>query len=106
MYRLDATGKITAGAKAPVGLGIGQSINWVDPATGALLVLHKEGKLFSYHPGKDAWREVPLKGCPLDLRGSSHHIVAAPASTHGVTMLFTSPARGLKVYLYKHAARG
>jgi hypothetical protein len=106
VYRLDAAGTITAGAKAPVGLGIGQSITWVDPAAGELLVLRKEGKLFSYHPGKDEWREVPLKGCPPDLRGSSHHVIAAPISSHGVTLLFTSPARGLKVYMYKHAARG
>jgi hypothetical protein len=106
VYRLDAAGMITAGAKAPVGLGIGQSINWVDPATGVLLVLRKEGKLFSYHPGRDRWKELPLTGLPLALRGSGHHIVAVPVSTHGVTMLLTSPARGLKVYLYKHAAKG
>jgi hypothetical protein len=104
VYQLDAAGKLTTRATAPVGLGIGQSINWVDPATGELLVLHKEGKLYSYHPGKDEWKEVPLKEMPLALRGSSHHVVAVPISTHGITMLFTSPARGLKVYLYKHAA--
>jgi hypothetical protein len=106
VYRLDASGKITARTKAPVGLGIGQSINWMDPATGALLVLHKEGKLFSYHPGQDEWKELPRHGLPLALRGSSHHIVAVPIATHGVTTLFTSPARGLKVYLYRHAAKG
>jgi hypothetical protein len=104
VYQLDASYKVTARARAPVGLGIGQSITWVDPATGALLVLRKEGKLYSYHSGKDAWREVKMKGFPLDLRGSSHHVVAVPISTYGVTLLFTSPARGLKVYLYKHAA--
>jgi hypothetical protein len=105
VYRLDASGKITAGAKAPVGLGIGQSINWVDPISGALLVLHREGKMFAYHPGRNAWQELTVTGLPLALRGSSHHVVAVPISTHGVTMLFTSPARGLKVYLYKHAAK-
>jgi hypothetical protein len=106
IYRLDATAKITAGKKAPVGLGIGQSINWVDPITGELLVLHKEGKFFAYSPDRDDWRSVSKVGFPVMLKGSSHHVIAAPISTHGVTFLFTSPARGLKVYLYKHAAPG
>jgi hypothetical protein len=106
IYRLDANGKITAGKKAPVGFGIGQSITWVDPITGEFLLLHKDGKFFAYNPERDDWRTLPLVGFPIMLKGSSHHVIAAPISTHGVTLLFTSPTRGLKVYLYKHAAQG
>jgi hypothetical protein len=103
LHRLDSAGKLTACARCPAGVGIGQSINWADPS-GELLVLHKDGKLFAYAPATDRWREVKIAGSPLALKGSSHHVVAVPLPAHGVTMLFTSPARGLKVVLYKHMA--
>ncbi len=41
---------------------------------------------------------------PFALQGSAHHVVAAPVPTYGVTFFFTSPARGLKVCLYRHTA--
>jgi hypothetical protein len=103
VYRLDTAGKIAPVARAPAVVGIGRSINWVDPVSGELLVLHKTGKFFAYDPGADAWRELSLTGFPIHLRGSGHHVIAAPIASYGVTMLFTSPSRGLKVYLYKHA---
>ena len=54
IHLLNADGKIATGMKSPVDLGIGRSLNVVDPASGELLVLTKEQKLLAYHPGKDA----------------------------------------------------
>lgn len=105
LYQLDAAGKITELEKAPVGLGIGQSVLAVDPVSGHLLALHKDGGFHALNPNTRAWRELKTEGLPFAMKGTSHHLVAAPISTHGVILFFTSGSRGLKVYLYKHAAR-
>jgi hypothetical protein len=102
VYRLDGRGKITRLKAAPVGLGINQSVITLDPVSGDILVLHRDGKFLALDPGADAWQELPTKGMPFEMKGSSHHIVAAPLSSFGVTLFFTSPARGLKVCLYRH----
>jgi hypothetical protein len=104
LHKLDAEGKLTELKKAPVGIGIGQSVLAVDPVSGDLLVLHKDGKFFSFNPGTDAWKELPSDNLPFSLKGSSHSIVAAPVSNYGVTLFFTSAGKGYKVYLFKHAS--
>lgn len=104
VYRLDAAGKIAKLKEAPVGLGIGQSVVTVDPASGDLLALHKDDKFYSFNPATDTWKALKTAGMPFALKGSSHHVVAAPVSTHGVVLFFTSGSRGMKVWLYKHAA--
>lgn len=104
VYQLDAAGKIIELKKAPVGLGIGQSAITVDPVSGDLLVLHKDGPFYAYNPGSDAWKELKTEGMPFAMKGTSHHVVGVPVSNHGVNLFFTSGPRGMKVYLYKHAA--
>lgn len=104
LYKLDADGKFTELKKAPVGLGIGQSVLTVDPASGDLLALHKDGKFLAYNPAADTWKELPADNLPFALKGSSHSIIAAPVSNYGVTLFFTSAGKGYKVCLYKQAA--
>jgi hypothetical protein len=42
---------------------------------------------------------------PFAMKGSSFDVIAAPDSTHGVTMFVTGQRKGLKVCLYKHAGK-
>jgi hypothetical protein len=102
IHRLDAQGKITAGKSAPVDLGIGRSLNVVDPVSGELLVLSKDKKFLAYHPGKDEWRELPAAD-GLTLKYPGHSVSAVPLSTHGVVLFFSSRPQGMMTYLYKHA---
>ncbi len=104
IYRLDAQGKITAGKQAPVGLGIGRSLNVVDPVSGELLVLSKDKKFLAYHPGKDEWRELPATDGPTAKYGG-HSVSAAALSNYGVVLFFSSRPQGMKTFLYKHADR-
>ena len=49
-------------------------------------------------------QELGTEGMPFRMKGSSFDVVATPVSNHGVTLFFTAERRGLKVFLYKHAA--
>jgi hypothetical protein len=104
VYKMDAEGKITALKPAPVEVGINTSVVTVDPVSGNLLVLHKDGKMFACDPTADTWKEITIKGMPFAMKGSSFDVVATPVSNHGVVLFFTAHAKGLKVCLYKHAA--
>ena len=104
IHVLNADGKIATGMKSPVDLGIGRSLNVVDPASGELLVLTKEQKLLAYHPGKDAWRSLPTAGLPFS-KYAGHSLSAVPLSNHGVVLFFSSKPQGMKVFIYKHAGR-
>ena len=76
IHILSADGKVTTGRKAPVDLGVGRSLNVVDPASGELLVLAKEQKFLAYHPGKDSWRElVESRIEPFDLAERCHFLI-------------------------------
>ena len=103
LYKLDATGKFTALKPAPVEVGINTTAITVDPVSGDLLVLHKDGKFFACNPTRDNWREIQTDGMPFAMKGSSFDVVATPVSTCGVVLFFTAQAKGLKVCLYKHA---
>jgi hypothetical protein len=102
IYRLDETGKVTAGKPAPVDLGTGRSLNVADPVSGDLLVLAKGGKLFAYTPAKDQWRELPTAGLSFP-KYAGHSVSAAPLTGLGVVLYFSSRPQGMKTYVYKHA---
>jgi hypothetical protein len=104
VYKLDAEGKVTALKSAPVAVGVNTTIITVDPVSGDLLVLHKDGQFFACNPTTDTWKEVKTDGMPFAMKGSSFDVAAAPVSSHGVVLFFTAQAKGLKVCLYKHAA--
>lgn len=100
VYRLDAQGKLAAGKNAPLPLGIGRTLNVVDPASGEMLVLAKDRKFLAYHPGKDEWRELPSAGVPFS---GGHSVAAVPLGRYGVVLFFSSRPQGMKTFLYKHA---
>jgi hypothetical protein len=102
LYVLTAEGQITPGKVAPVELGVGRSLTVVDPASGELVVLAKGGQLLAYHPGRDAWRQLPAAGLPFP-RYAGHSVSAVPVPGHGVVLFFSSRPQGMKTYLYKHA---
>ena len=104
VHRLTADGKITAGAKAPLDLGIGRTLTVVDPASGALLVLAK-GKFLAYDPVKDEWKDLPTKDVPFP-KYDGHSVSAVPLSNDGAVLFFSSQPQGMKTYVYKHANAG
>lgn len=104
LHALHADGKLTPCEPAPVDLGIGRSLNVVDPVSGELVVLSKEPKLYAYHPGDNAWRTLSSEGLPFP-KYTGHSASAAPVPEAGAILYFSSPSQGMKTYLYKHAAR-
>jgi hypothetical protein len=104
IHRLDAQGKIAAGKAAPVDLGIGRSLNVVDPVSGELLVLSRDKNFLAYHPGKDEWRELPTADRPMP-KYAGHSVSAVPLSNYGVVLFFSSRPQGMRTYLYKHSGK-
>jgi hypothetical protein len=70
------------------------------------VVLHKDDRFYSYHPGTDTWKDLPTTGMPFAMKGSSFDVVATPIARHGVVLFFTAERKGLKVCLYNHAVSG
>lgn len=107
IYRLDASGKITKLAKAPIELGIGSSIVTVDPVSGKHLVFGGDKSFWEYDVSADAWRSLGASCAPIfDAPNTPavFDIVAAPVSTYGVIMFVKYSPGQAKVYLYKHIA--
>ena len=112
LYRLDASGKVTPLAKAPIGLGVMQSIVTIDPVGGDYLILGKNGEFYAYDILADTWKEikgpVPVLAPVRTPDNKIWHTNAAPVDTYGVTMFVKyysrEPNSEAWVYLYKHAA--
>jgi hypothetical protein len=105
IYKLDATGKISALKDAPAEIGINTAVITTDPVSGDFLVLHKDDKFYAYNPTTDDWKELPTEGMPFPMKGNSFDVVATPVSNYGVTLFFTAERKGLKVCLYKHTLK-
>jgi len=102
IHRLDSEGRLTAGKSAPVDLGIGMSLNVVDPVSGELLVLAKKGPFLAYSPQKDEWRELPTKNLPFP-KYNGHSVSAVALGRYGAVLFFSSEPQGMKTFLYRHA---
>ena len=111
LYRLDRDGKVTTLKKAPIGLGVMQTIVTVDPPNGDYLVFGKKGVFYVYDVLKDEWREqtgdIPIFAPVRTKDNKVWHTNATPVSTYGVTMFVKyyhrDPDPQAWVYLYKHA---
>jgi hypothetical protein len=103
IYQLDPAGKITERKAAPFDLGVNTGVFTTDPVSGDFLALNQDDKFYSYNPATDAWKDLGTTGMPFAMKGNGYDVVATPVSTYGVTLFFTAPPKGLKVYLYRHA---
>lgn len=102
IHLLSAEGIFTRGKDSPVDLGIGRSLNVVDPVSGELLVLTKEAKFWAYNPAKNSWRSLSTAGLPFP-QYTGHSLSAVSLSNHGVVLFFSSQPLGMKTLVYKHA---
>lgn len=94
LYEIDARGKITRLPDAPCVVRVSSTVVSVDPVSGDVLVLNKEGgkKFFGLDMQRREWRilaEPPIS------EGA-----AASIGGYGVSLFFS--AHPSKVYLYKH----
>ena len=112
LYKLDASGQVTALRQAPIGLGTMQSLVTVDPVSGDFLVFGKAGGFYVYDVAADSWKQQPGKApifSPTRVADNKvWHVTAAPVSTYGITLFakyyHADPPRAW-VYLYKHQGR-
>ena len=111
LYKLDGTGKVTALKKAPIGIGVMQSILTIDPVGGDFLLFGKTGNFHVYDVASDTWKkqdssQIPIFSPTRVKDNKVWHVTATPVSTYGVTMFVkyfhADPARAW-VYLYKHS---
>lgn len=100
VYRLDAAGKVTKLADAPIPMGANQSTVTVDPVSGIFLVNSEAKEIYTFNALTDTWTKiypvVPFR---------TFTTIATPISTYGVVLYFAGDyAMAPQVYIYKHAA--
>lgn len=104
IYRMDASGKITAMKKGPVNLGVTATITTVDPIGGNILVWDTTAKAWEYDPIEDTWTATGISSpiLPNHGYGGVFNTIAAPISTYGVSIFVSYSFDKSSVYLYKH----
>jgi hypothetical protein len=107
IYKLDASGTVTALGQAPIALGTQMSIVTVDPVSGNFLVFGDGGEFYVYNIVTNTWQLRPQQNVfdPI-VNGTSAiwQVVATPVSTYGVVMFVKFNHSQSTVYLYKHTA--
>jgi hypothetical protein len=108
IYKVDASGQVTALNQAPVKLAIQDSIVTVDPLGGDYLVFTTARQFYVYRVQNDSW-SLQNGGTSLPIWTTNfgnpvHGVVATPLSNFGVTLFVTcNGSNACKVHLYKHA---
>ncbi|HEX6704212.1 MAG TPA: hypothetical protein VF169_05580, partial [Albitalea sp.] len=107
LYKLDATGKVTAIANAPALIGILQSVFTADPASGKYLLFTSAGLVYEYDVATNKWGTLPNASIPM-FNASGNRImwrIAIPISTYGViAFLAEGGDTDTRVMLYRHAS--
>jgi hypothetical protein len=109
LWKLEASGKVTALKDAPFPIGIMQTIFTVDPVSGNYLVFNRAGEFHTFDATNETWTKVMGEKPPIFTVGSDRNAgpifgcVAAPISTHGVVMFVKYGGDDSRVFLYKHA---
>lgn len=108
LYKVDAAGKVSAIAAAPVGVGIMQTVFTVDPASGRYLLFGSAGGFYEYDVSGNVWRTLSSTGVQLFRTDDANRIwmrVAVPVTTHGVVAFLAEGGdSNTRVLLYRHAA--
>ena len=106
LHKVDAAGKVTQIASAPIEVRIKTAIFTVDPASGRYLLFGNAGGFYQYDVPTNTWSSVSTANVPLFAPSGERaaYRVAVPISTHGVLAFLveggTSDTREL---LYRHA---
>jgi hypothetical protein len=109
LYKIDASGKITKLANAPIEIAIAGSVFTMDPVSGKYLAFGANRTFYQYDLGTNVWTQLnasavlafpPTSGDNFNWFGT----VAAPVSSYGVVMFLKFADADSKVYLYKHAS--
>lgn len=107
MYKLNASGTVSAIANAPVAVGIQQTVFTVDPASGKFLLLGQGGGFYQYDVPSNQWSSLPSSGVPIFSSNSNRILFrsAIPITTYGVVAyLVEDGTSNTRVVLYRHAA--
>jgi hypothetical protein len=102
LWRIGATGGVTALANCPSDFGIGSSVTTVCPASGDLLVVRSSSDISRYSVNSNSWSSISFAGGPsFGSVNAGSKIVAIPIAAYGVIMFLFggTPA----TWLYKHA---
>lgn len=106
LHRVDAAGKVSAIAPAPIEVRIKLAIFTVDPASGKYLLFGSAGGFYEYDVPTNTWSSISSAGVPLFASSGERvaYRVAVPISTHGVlAFLVEGGAADTRVLLYRHA---
>jgi len=107
LLRMDASGKVTRGADAPVSLGTGTcgAVHTIDPVSGNLVVFHCNRNIYSYNPATNTWAQHGTHSLPTQY--GDLLVAAVPVTEHGVIFLaragLQGPSSDSAVYLYRHS---
>lgn len=94
IYTLSNTGTLTAKTSAPVGIGVVQSVNTVDPVSGKFIAITLDKTVRVFDPVADSWGTdtAPDAGFWSDsiyTEGEVMGILACPVPDYGVTLFLT-----------------
>jgi len=102
LWKIGASGGVTACPDCPGNMGIGSSITTACPVSGDLLVIRGSADVSRFSIASNAWASLTFSGAPaFGPVASGSKIVAVPIAAYGVIMFLFggTPA----VWLYKHA---
>ncbi|HEX6707444.1 MAG TPA: hypothetical protein VF169_21985, partial [Albitalea sp.] len=109
LYKINASGQVSAIANAPADIGILQSVFTADPASGKYLLFTSSGGFFEYDVAGNRWSTLSASNVAM-FNGGSNRImwrIAIPISTYGViAFLAEGGTTDTKVLLYRHASTG
>jgi hypothetical protein len=105
LHRVDASGKVSPIAAAPVEVRIKTAIFTVDPASGRYLLFGNNGGFYQYDVASNSWSSLSTSNVPLFASSSERvaYRVAVPISTHGVVAFLVADDSNTRVLLYRHA---
>jgi len=102
LWKIGATGGVTAIPDCPTGVGIGTSVTTACPVSGNILVIGSNSDAFKFSVGSNAWSTLSMSGAPaFGNVGTGSQIVAVPMPAYGVIMFIFG--RSPSAWLYKHA---
>ena len=106
MYKLDATGKVTAIANAPTEVRILETVFTVDPASGKYLLFASSGAFYQYDVTSNTWSAQQTANIQMFGQGNNinNRVVAIPISTHGVVAFLVEDGTNTGVVIYRHAS--
>ncbi|MGE0763885.1 MAG: hypothetical protein AB7N80_11455 [Bdellovibrionales bacterium] len=107
LYKINASGQVSAIAQAPIPVRVLENVFTVDPVSGNYLLFGPRGEFYEYNTNQNSWRALSTANVPI-FKSNENQMwmrVAIPISTYGVNAFLVEDSGNTRVVLYKHFSR-